>query len=58
MARCKKKNKEGDMPDDVKPGVSVIVYAHNQGEALRRNLPSLLDNDYPNFEVIVVDDTS
>lgn len=34
------------------------MYAHNQGEALMRNLPSLLDNDYPNFEVIVVDDMS
>ena len=35
-----------------------MVYAHNQGEALMRNLPSLLDNDYPDFEVIVVDDMS
>ena len=58
LSRCKAKNKEGDLTDEVKPGVSVIVYAHNQGEALMRNLPSLLDNDYPNFEVIVVDDTS
>lgn len=41
-----------------KPGVSVVVYAHNQGDALLRNLPMLLDNDYPDFEVIVVDDMS
>jgi len=40
------------------PGVSVVVYTHNQGEELLRNLPIILDNDYPNFEVIVVDDGS
>lgn len=40
------------------PGVSVIVYAHNHAEELLRNLPMILDNDYPNFEVIVVDDGS
>lgn len=43
---------------EAKPGVSVIVYAHNQGEALMHNLPILLNNDYPDFEVIVVDDMS
>lgn len=58
LARCKRKNREGDLTDDAKPGVSVIVYSQNQGEALLRNLPTLLDNDYPNFEVIVVDDCS
>ncbi len=41
-----------------KPGVSIIVYAHNQGEALVRNLPVLLNQDYPSYEVIVLDDTS
>lgn len=40
------------------PGVSVIVYAHNQGEALVRNLPVLLSQNYPAYEVIVLDDTS
>ena len=41
-----------------KPGVSVLIYAHNQGDSLMRNLPVLLDNDYPDFEVIVIDDMS
>lgn len=41
-----------------KPGVSVIVYTHNQAEELLSNIPVLLDNDYPDFEVIVVDDGS
>jgi len=40
------------------PGVSVVIYAHNQAEELIRNLPQVLDNDYPDFEVIVVDDGS
>lgn len=40
------------------PGVSILVYAHNQGEALVRNLPILLSQDYPAYEVIVLDDTS
>lgn len=40
------------------PGVSVLVYAHNQGELLLRNLPTLLEQDYPNFEVTVMDDAS
>lgn len=40
------------------PGVSVIVYSHNHAEELLRNLPIILENDYPLFEVIVVDDGS
>lgn len=42
----------------MKQGVSIVVYAHNQGEALVRNLPVLLSQDYPSYEVIVIDDTS
>lgn len=59
LSRCKSEKRHEDVTfTDEKPGVSVVVYAHNQGEALMRNLPSLLDNDYPDFEVIVVDDMS
>ncbi|MBR0036227.1 MAG: glycosyltransferase [Bacteroidales bacterium] len=43
---------------EAQPGVSVVVYAHNQADDLIRNLPVILDNDYPDFEVIVVDDGS
>lgn len=38
------------------PSVSVIVYAHNDAEFLQKNLPYLLNQDYPDFEVIVVND--
>lgn len=40
------------------PGVSVLVYSHNQAEALARNLPILLNQNYPKYEVIVLDDNS
>lgn len=38
--------------------VSVIVCARNEAERLRRNLPEILNQDYPSFEVIVVNDCS
>ncbi len=41
-----------------RPGVSVLVYSHNQADALARNLPILLSQDYPDYEVIVLDDSS
>lgn len=40
------------------PSVSVLVYSHNQADALLRNLPELFAQQYPDFEVIVVDDAS
>lgn len=40
------------------PGVSVLVYSHNQADALARNLPVLLSQNYPDYEVIVLDDCS
>jgi len=43
---------------DKLPGVSVLVYSHNEGESLARNLPVLLNQNYPNYEVIVLDDNS
>lgn len=41
-----------------RPGVSVLVYTKNEAEALARNLPVLLSQDYPTYEVIVLDDNS
>jgi len=40
------------------PPVSVIVYAKNESENLKRNLPSLLSQNYPDYEVIVINDGS
>lgn len=40
------------------PGVSVVVCAHNEETNLKEYLHTLLTQDYPLFEVIVVDDGS
>lgn len=36
------------------PPVSIIIAARNEADNIYDNLPSLLDQNYPNFEVIVV----
>lgn len=41
-----------------KPGVSVVVCARNEGDNLQHYLHSLVCQNYPNFEVIVVNDAS
>ena len=40
------------------PPVSVIICARNEDTNLKKNLPKILAQDYPQFEVIVVDDNS
>ncbi|MCB0645297.1 MAG: glycosyltransferase [Saprospiraceae bacterium] len=40
------------------PKVSIIVAAKNEVRGLQKLLPSLLSQDYPNFEVIIIDDFS
>lgn len=40
------------------PSVSLVVVNFNGKELLRQCLQSLLDTDYPNFEVVVVDNAS
>lgn len=38
------------------PPISVIICAHNEPENLRLNLEPVLRQDYPNYEVIVIND--
>jgi poly-beta-1,6-N-acetyl-D-glucosamine synthase len=38
--------------------VSVVIAAHNEAHNLEKNLPAILEQDYPDFEVIVVNDSS
>lgn len=45
------------LPNELKP-VSVIVAAHNEEKNLRKMLPILLGQEYPCFEVVVVNDRS
>ena len=39
------------------PSVSVIICSMNNSENLKRCLPTILEQDYPNFEVIIVNDS-
>lgn len=52
--------REGDeaMGQEGCPGVSVLVCAHNEAYNLSAYLYALLSQDYPTYEVIVVDDGS
>ena len=44
--------------EQVTPAVSVIIAAKNEYGNLKRNLPHILEQDYPEFEVVVVNDAS
>lgn len=46
------------LPPDSAPGVSVIVASHDDEAHLRELLPLLLAQDYPEYEVILVNDRS
>lgn len=37
------------------PPISVVIAIHNETEFLRKNLVYILEQNYPNFEVVVVD---
>ncbi len=44
--------------DDVPlPPLSVVLVVHDEVKLLQENLPAILEQDYPEFEVIVVNDT-
>lgn len=38
--------------------VSIVICAHNESAQLEKNLPLILQQEYPSFEVIVVNDNS
>ena len=42
----------------VLPSISVIICARNEAENLSKNLPTILNQEYTDFEVIVVNDAS
>jgi len=45
----------GDTEDK---GMSIVVACHDNAYELEHNLPAMLEQQYPNFEVIVVDESS
>ncbi|NQD69139.1 glycosyltransferase [Sphingobacterium shayense] len=44
--------------NDFKPPISIIISAFNEQDNLRQFLPDILQQEYPEYEVIVVDDCS
>ncbi|NDV59579.1 glycosyltransferase [Bacteroides sp. 519] len=55
--RINQKNKAGNASSNTElPPVSVIIYAKDELPNLRKFLPSVLEQDYPTFEVIVIND--
>ena len=49
---------QGDRPDVELPPVSVLVPAYNEGPVLERAIQSLLRLDYPEYEILIIDDGS
>ena len=47
-----------ELPEASLKPLSIIVCARNEADNLKENLPSLFGQDYPNFEVVVVNDRS
>ena len=49
---------EFERKDHHNPKVSIILPARNEEEFIEKCLDSLIDQDYPNYEIIVIDDSS
>ena len=58
IRKNKKEKKLGICNNDIQPSVSVIICAKNEAENLQSFLPLILEQEYPNYEVIVVNDGS
>jgi len=50
--------KDKSLKSNEKPPVSVVICAQNEYDNLKEFLPKILEQDYPNFEVVVVNDAS
>ena len=55
IKESKKKDVSISLSNGTLPPVSVVLTARNDAAWLRENLVYLLEQDYPNFEVVVVD---
>lgn len=48
----------GDQEENDFPPLSIVICTRNEESLLKANLPAFLEQDYPDFEVIVVNDRS
>jgi chlorobactene glucosyltransferase len=46
------------LPDEQLPFISVVVPARNEGTKIRRCIESLANQNYPNYEIVAIDDRS
>jgi cellulose synthase/poly-beta-1,6-N-acetylglucosamine synthase-like glycosyltransferase len=51
----KKKNQKSDPQNE---GVTVVVAAHNEKENLKKLIPILCSQDYPDYDILVINDRS
>ena len=51
-------SRKRSVPEHQFPPVSIVVAAHDEEENLRQLLPILMAQDYPSFEIIIVEDRS
>ena len=56
IARARERRLRFD--DSYRPPVSVVIAAYNEGKVIARTIDAVLRNNYPDLEVIVVDDGS
>lgn len=56
----KRKLKKNPPPvnENYKPFVSILIPAHNEEKVIQKTVESVRELDYPNFEIIVIDDRS
>jgi len=50
--------KDSTADPEIWPAISVIICARNELENLKKLIPILLNQDYPDFEIIIIDDRS
>ncbi len=58
LSRPMSREKERHSPGEILPEVVAIVPARDESAVLPKTLPSLLQQDFPNFLVVLVDDRS
>ncbi|MCB0395321.1 MAG: glycosyltransferase [Flavobacteriales bacterium] len=58
FSRLARYDQNNEQPASSPQPVSVIICAHNEITALQKNLPVILSQSHPHYEVVVVDDCS